>query len=121
AIEPSDLDHVRWCIQLFGHCRIGLNLPGFAEDQFDANKPWDVSDIGDQSTAGHDVPLIDYRNGNFTCVTWGQAQVVTPAFLAKYCQEAHAEIFYDWVAQQGTAPSGFDLNSLAEKMRSLIG
>lgn len=118
-IDPSNLDHLKWCVQLFGSCRLGLNLPGYAEDQFDAGQPWDVSNVGDQSTAGHDVPLVDYRGGTFTCITWGRAQQVSLAFLAKYCEEAHAELFPDWIAAQGVAPSGFDLATLSGKLKEI--
>lgn len=118
-VEPSDLDHVRWCIQLFGSCRIGLNLPGYAEDLFNAGKTWDVSTSGDQSTEGHDVPLVDYRNGLFTCITWGKPQQVTPGFLNQYCDEAHVELYPDWIQSQGTAPSGFDLTDLTTKMTAI--
>lgn len=118
-VEPSDLDHVKWCIQLFGSCRIGLNLPGYAEDQFNSGLAWDVSASGQQYTDGHDVPLVDYRDGVFTCVTWGKAQTVTPAFLNKYCDEAHVELFGDWIRAQGEAPSGFDLTDLTTKMTAI--
>ena len=63
-IDPANLDHIKWCIQLFGLCRIGLNLPVYAENQFLAGQDWDVSTQGDQSTNGHDVPLVGYQ-GNF--------------------------------------------------------
>jgi hypothetical protein len=118
-IEPSNLDHLRWAIQLSGFCRIGLNLPGFAEDQFDAGARWDVSVTGDQSTAGHDVPLVDYRNGTFTCVSWGRLQGITPAFLDAYCEEAHWELYPDWITAQGEAPPGFDLTDLASKLKAI--
>lgn len=119
SVSPSSVDHLVWCVQLFGACRIGLNLPGYAEDQLDAGRPWDVSAAGDQSTSGHDVPLVDYRGGMFTCVTWGYAHPVTPAFVVKYAEEAHSELFFDWASAQGAAPPGFDLADLAAKMRSV--
>lgn len=118
-IDPTVLDYVRWCVQLFGACRIGLNLPGYAEDQFDGRQPWDVSQYGDQSTAGHDVPIIGYQGGTFTVVTWGRAQPMTEAFFLRYCEEAHAELYFDWIARQGTAPSGFDLETLASRLRQI--
>ncbi len=118
-VDPSSLDYIRWCVQLFGSCRIGLNLPGYAEDQFDARQPWDVSQYGDQTTAGHDVPIVGYRGGMFTVVTWGRAQEMTEAFFLKYCEEAHAELYFDWIAKQGMAPSGFDLDALAARLREM--
>ena len=119
SIDPKNLDYVRWCIQLFGTCRIGLNLPYYADDQFTRGQPWDISTTGDQETGGHDVPLVDYRGGNFSCITWGKQQTITPAFLAKYCEEAHVELYPDWIRAQGTAPSNFNLAQLMADLQSI--
>jgi hypothetical protein len=118
-VDASNLDHIKWCVQLFGSCRLGLNLPGYAEHQFEIGQPWSVITMGDQSTEGHDVPIVDFRDGLLYCVTWGKLQPVTPEFFAKYCEEAHAELFPDWVQAQGTAPSGLDLAGLIAKMESV--
>jgi hypothetical protein len=126
-VHHSNLDHLRWAQLLYGTCRLGWNLPGYAEDLFLAGKPWDVQGDGDQSTEGHDTALVDYRGGLFYVVSWyDQATAyprklvpVTPAFAARYLDEAHAELFADWIAAQGTAPSGFDLAALAAKLRGL--
>jgi hypothetical protein len=121
SVDPANLDHVRWCIQLFGACRLGINFPAYAMDAFNAGKPWDAPGSGDDTTieGGHDVPLVDYRAGTFTCITWGRPQIVTPAFLALYCEEAHSELFFDWVRAQGTAPSGLSLDQLAADLAQI--
>jgi intein/homing endonuclease len=118
AVDPQNLDHLRWTIQLFGSCRIGVELPQSAMDQFDAGKPWDVSGDG-KILGGHDVPLVKYAGDTFYCVTWGRLQPVMPDFILKYSDEAHIELFADWMRQQGTAPSGFDLADLAGKLAEL--
>jgi hypothetical protein len=120
SIDPVNLDHIKWCIQLFGSCRIGLNLPVYAEDQFESGLDWDVSTTGKQSTNGHDVPLVGYNGNFFTCVTWGKLQQVTPSFLYKYCEEAHSELYFDWSKEQGMAPSGFSLSDLALKLQEVV-
>jgi hypothetical protein len=120
TLDPQNQDHLRWCQQLFGSCRLGLNLPGYAEDQFEAGQTWDVSTTGDQSEAGHDVPLVDFRNGLFYVVSWGKLQAISPAAMYAWCEEAHCELYFDWIAAQGTAPSGFDLADLAGKMKAIM-
>jgi hypothetical protein len=120
SVDPWNFDHLKWCIQLFGSCRIGLNFPAYAVDLFDAGKVWDISTTGDQSTDGHDVPLVDYRNGYFTCVSWGKLQMMTPAFLNHYIEEAHSELYFDWIKSQGEAPSGFSLIDLTAKLQQVI-
>jgi hypothetical protein len=118
TVDPANLDHLRWCNQLFGSCRLGLNLPQSAMDQFNAGQPWDIGGDG-TIIGGHDVPLVDYRGDMFYCVTWGKLQEATPAFILKYADEAHSELFFDWVQRQNTAPSGFDLAELAAKIMAL--
>jgi hypothetical protein len=118
-IDPSQLDHVKWAVCLFGACRLGVNLPQSAEDAFNAGQPWDVGD-DEQPVGGHDVPIVKYdSNGIFWVVTWGKLQAVTQDFMlasfpdgTPYVEEAHAELAYDWVSSVGTAPSRFDLNQL---------
>ena len=114
----NGLNHLRWANILCGTVRLGFNLPGYADDQFDANQPRDVQTTGDQSTGGHDVPLVDYRGGLFYVTTWGRwRQPVTPAFMLKYCEEAHPELSYDWIRSTGTAPSGLSLDVLDQRMK----
>jgi len=118
TVAPNNLDHLMWMVYLCGPVRIGLNLPGYAEDQFEAGKPWDVSSQGDQTQGGHDVPVVDYRGGLFYVCTWGRwMQPVTPAFLLAFCEEVHPELHYDWIRAQGTAPSGLDLADLDSRLR----
>lgn len=118
SVDPQNLDHLKWCVQLFGTCRLGLNLPQSAMDALDAGKPWDVG--GDTKiVGGHDVPIVKYDGEYFYVVTWGVLQPVTPAFILAYNEESHAELFADWIRSQGTAPSGLDLADLTAKLAAL--
>lgn len=118
TVEPSNLDHLRWCVQLFGTCRLGVNLPQSAVDAFNnsgGSQAWDVG--GDETiVGGHDVPLVGYKGDSFLCVTWGVVQPMTGEFILKFVEEVHSELFPDWIAQQGTAPSGFDLQDLLARL-----
>lgn len=119
-VDPTNFDHVKWCCQLFGHCRIGFNVPSYAMDQFGAGKSWDLDAGGDQTiVGGHDVPIVHADRDLLYCVTWGKVQAMTPAFFAKFTEEAHAEVFGDWIKQGGMAPSGFNLDQLAVDLASL--
>lgn len=120
AIEPSNLDHVKWGCQLFGGVRLGLNLPRYADDQFYDGRPWDVSSHGDQETDGHDVALVDFRGDALRVDTWGRTIEMTPAAFRAWCDECHAELYPDWIrAQSGAAPSGFLLSALVDMMREV--
>ena len=119
-IDPANINHVTQAIQLFGACRTGLNFPKFAFAQFEAGRPWDVDPSGDGTIdGGHDVPLFNYKGDLFLCVTWGRLQPVTRAFLNAYCDEAHGEVFPDFIKANGLSPSGLSLDALIADLRSV--
>lgn len=120
AVDPQNGDHARWAVQLFGALRLGINVPQSFIDQFNAGTP--IDDIGDTSNVGgHDVPIVKYDGQYFYIVTWGRLVPMTAKFLANagYVEEAHAELYYDWIAAQGHAPSGFDLAALDSDLKSI--
>jgi hypothetical protein len=76
---------------------IGLSLPKSAQQQIQAGKPWDVvtgPSSKPNSWGGHYVFCPGYTKQGPVCVTWGQKQQMTWAFIDKYCDEAYA-IFDD--------------------------
>jgi hypothetical protein len=113
-VDYTNSDHLVWAIQLFGSVRLGINFPNWAMDAFNAKQPWGAPPGGADTTieGGHDICLVDFRGGVFTAITWGQEQAVTMDFLNLYCEEAHAELAYDWIMAQGLSPSGFSLAQL---------
>lgn len=118
-VDFTNVDHVKWSVELFGSLRLGLNLPQSAMDQFNAKEPWNVATTDTQIIGGHDVPIVAYDGTYYTVITWGQEQLMTPAFLAAYCEEAHIELWPDWMMPSGNAPSGVDWNQLASDLASL--
>lgn len=119
-IDPANVKHVKWGVQLLGAARIGFRVPAYAMQQFNAGKPWDLDPSGDQKIeGGHDVPLVDYKGDNFLCVTWGRLQIVTRAFLNAYCDEVHGEVFPDWIRKQGESPSGSNLEALVADLKAI--
>jgi hypothetical protein len=111
-VNPQSISHLKWCIQLFGGCKFGINFPQSAMDQFNAGLPWTVEANDGGIIGGHDVLGVKYNSGWFYVVTWGQLQQVDLAWIMKYAEEAHVLLFSDWITKNGTAPSGFDLKAL---------
>lgn len=121
SVNFASLSDLIWTIQLFGSCRLGINLPAWAETAFDDGHPWGTPPPGADTSivGGHDVPLLDYRNGYFKCITWGAPQLISKAFLDLYCEEAHAELYFDWITKQGEAPNGLNLTQLASDLAAI--
>lgn len=119
SIDPGNINHVKWSIQLFGGVRVGWTLPNYAEQQFAYREPWDFIRGADQSSAGgHDTRLVHYEGDTFYASTWGRwKQPVTIPFIDTFCEEAHPELYFDWIKEQGVSPSGFDLATLEQKLK----
>ena len=118
TIDPTNINHIKWCIQLFGGCRVGWQLPQSAIQQFQENQPWDAIASGSPIAGGHDTRLVHYEGDDFYTATWGRwMQPVTLAFLSTYCDEAHPELAFDWIQSQGNSPSGFSLSDLQQKLQ----
>jgi hypothetical protein len=118
-IDPTNLDHIGWAVQLFGACRLGIVVDQQMESQFDSKQPWTTpADPNDPNAGGHDVPIVQYDATYAYVVTWGALQPVDWSLVAQsaFLDEAHAEVYPDWVKVGGTAPSGFDLDGLLAKL-----
>lgn len=124
-IDPTNLGVMKWAVCLFGACRLGVNLPQSAMNQFEAGQPWDRA--GDREPAGgHDVCIVKYDQQYFYVVTWGRLQPVVPRWLTTrypdgtpYTEEAHVEMAADWFNVAGVAPSHFNYQQLLADLRQL--
>lgn len=112
VIDPANLDHIRWGVQLFGAVRTGIMVTQEMMDAFAAGRPWESST--GSVLGGHDVPVVKYDAQYAYVVTWGKLQAVAWSLMgdSQFLDEAHCEVFPDWVRVAGTAPSGFNLAAL---------
>lgn len=118
-IDDAAIDRIKWSIQLFGACRLGVNLPDNAEAQFDAGEPWAIS-ANATIEGGHDVPAVRYNPQYFEVVTWGGLQQVEWDWLKKYGEEAHAELWADFLMSgSGVSPAGFDMAALTTRLAAI--
>ena len=127
SVNPTNLDHIRFTIDAFEGCYVGVALPISAQNQ----DVWDVSDpslTGDAaagSWGGHCVLLVNYDADGFTCVTWGQTKKLTLAWWLAYANpqtaggEAYAIITPELLDGTGKVPSGFDLAALQADLAAL--
>lgn len=130
-IDPTNIDHMKWAVCIFGACRLGVNLPQSAMDQYRANQPWDVGGDygGDQAPiGGHDVCVVQYNTQYAYVVTWGKLQPVTWGWMSAaypdqtpYVEEMHAELAADFINAIGVSPSGFNLTQLLADLQVVAG
>jgi hypothetical protein len=122
AVTPSDLDHVRDSVSIFGNCYIGLMMPLSAQTQ----SIWSVPPGGANgqgapgSWGGHAVPVVAYDPDGLTVVTWGALKRMTWGFLSAYCDEAYALLSDDFLTADET-PAGIDLTALEADLQDVTG
>jgi hypothetical protein len=118
-VDPHNENYLKWCIQLFGGCKFGVNFPQSAMDQFNSGEPWTVVPNDGGIIGGHDVLGVQYDADFFYVVTWGKLQPVAPEWIDHYADEAHVLLFADWIAANGAAPSGFNLATLLQDLKAI--
>lgn len=115
AVDPSNHDHLRIALYLFGGLYTGIALPRTAQGQSE----WSV--VGDGKTGdaqpgswgGHAVPYLPYWDGQvIPLVTWGGVLQATVGFHDAYCDEAYAVVSPEFLNQQGQTPQGLDVDAL---------
>jgi hypothetical protein len=114
-LGDGDLVNAHQCLWLFGGLYIGLSLPASAQDQVGQIwTPTSGRDARAGTWGGHAVIVLDRDKaaGTWTCVTWGELQVMDDAFMDAYCDEIHAMVSADWLADTSRAPSGLDMPAL---------
>lgn len=122
AVDPTNIEHIKWSILIFGALRTGIVVDQQMEEQFSNNQPWTTAaNPNDPDAGGHDVPFVDYDSEYAYAVTWGGLQPIAwPLVLnPNFMDECHAEAYPDWIRAGGTAPSGFDLQGLLAKLQQV--
>lgn len=124
VVDPTNIDHRKWSICLFGCAPLALNLPQCALDQFDADQPWDYVK-GSPIVGGHDVLGVEYRseslpsNPGWLVVTWGKRWPVTNAFMLNYLSEVVPVGAKDFITANGLAPSGVNLAQILQLLSQI--
>lgn len=123
-LDPARLDHIRWAVQIFGACRLGIIVDQRMESEFNSRQPWETpADPNDPNAGGHDVPVVRYDTEYAWVVTWGGLQPVAWALMGDgaFLKEAHGEVWPDFVRVGGTAPNGFNMAGLLAQLPRLEG
>ena len=120
-IDYTNIDHIKWSIALFGAVRLGIMVGPDLEQAFEDRQPW-TTFLGGQD--GHDICLVDYDANYVYACTWGRDdQAISWSLLTdpRFCDEAHAELWFDWIRQQDSkSPSGIDTKGLEYDL-SIVG
>lgn len=118
ALNPHDLDELRWGICWFGGIYCGWNLPELA---LNATRYWRMSqNPADMKIAGgHATACCTYSEAGFDQITWGEFMLATPNFTPAFLEEAYVPVMADWMMPSGTTPSGFSRVELEDRIKAL--
>ena len=117
AIAPTDLETLKRSIFWFGFAYLGVNLPQSAMDNMEV---WDVG--GDETIlGGHCIIAVGYDAQYVYVISWGKVIQCTPAWIAKFCEEAYACISDEWIESSGMSIHGLNLDQLKTDLQSIKG
>ena len=114
ACEPGNINHIKSCIEIFGSCYIGVNLPIAAANQ----QVWSIppgeltGDYAPGSAGGHCIIITDYDPHFVKVISWGQQYYATWAWIQAYIDEAYACISTQDFITHNQTPAGFALGNL---------
>lgn len=119
-IDHTDALHRKLACDLFGATYVGVALPDNAEDQFDANQPWEAVD-GFKPKDGHCILRTGYGADGDNYVSWARwDQKASNAWSTKYVDEEYVLITSDWINQATQkTPGGLDLDTLLADIQLL--
>ncbi|OIN79787.1 hypothetical protein [Mycobacterium malmoense] len=119
GLTPGDFEELLIALSLFEVVGIGVQVPDYAEAQFEAGQPWHVVPGRHRIEGAHYVPVwaaSDLHTGQLP--TWGGPGGITAAFYSAYntvgVVALTEEMFTD-----GKSPEGVDFAKLAADLKLL--
>lgn len=113
GLTPGDWGEMLVALSLFDMVGIGIQVPDYAETQFEAGEPWHPIPGRHDLLGGHYVPVVGATDrATAQHYTWGRPAGITAPFYAAYNTVAVValteELFTD-----GKSPEGVDFERLA--------
>ena len=124
-VDPTNWQHVKQAIWLFGGVYAGACMPDAWPDNFTGQSgfTWDLAGHHNPDNA-HCIPLSGYAEDiGAVCMTWGKLGTITPRAIANYFASAqggemYAPVSLDWPDRVTLkAPSGFDIAGLESALK----
>jgi hypothetical protein len=119
--NPRNLYLMAQALETFGSVALAIDCPESAEEDFSNGQPWTYVP-GSPSLGGHMICLQRRRVGGIgvlECPTWGLWADVTRRFMVNQIQAAYVGVSEDWISDNGTSVSGFDLEQLLADMNDV--
>jgi hypothetical protein len=118
ALEPGNIEQLRYADYYFDGVGIGLQFPSQWMDIFQqGGRTW-PSLRHPNYEGGHYVTAVAWRDGRPVIITWGAKVELTVAAYKQNCDEAYAYISPEKL-RNGVDTHGFNMPKLTEFLKSL--
>lgn len=116
GLTPADPTELAVALSQFTTVFLGINVPDFAERQFEAGGPWRPEQGRHQLIGGHAIPAVGAISADlFDIVTWGQKIGMTSSFYQAYGTTAVVALTHD-MFNGNTDIDGIDFDKLAANL-----
>jgi hypothetical protein len=112
VINYTNLDLMKFSIEVFGGVLIGTQVTQQCEDQFDAGQPWQDGWFFSPVKGLHGIPVLGYDTNYFYACTWGGIVAITPQWVLRRFDEAHLIVDKEMLNAKGTTPGNLNLDQL---------
>lgn len=120
GISRGNVGELVTAAYLFGAVGVGIQVPEYAESQFQRGAVWDVSNGPADIVGGHYIPVVGRDDaGNLLAVTWGRIQPMTPAFYRQWSDEALVYVSSEMLSGTGETPEGFNVAQLQADLSAI--
>jgi hypothetical protein len=113
GLTPGDFDELLVALSLFDMVGIGIQVPDYAETQFDHGQPWHLLPGHHKIEGGHYIPVVGASDRNSgTVYTWGQPQGIAANFYKAFNNVAVVALTEE-LFTNNKSPAGVDFNQLS--------
>jgi hypothetical protein len=119
GLTPRDFDELLVALSLFDMVGIGIEVPSYAEPQFEAKQPWHVLRGLHQIEGGHYVSVAGaVDQDTVQLYTWGAVQEMKRDFYQKFNTVAVVALTQELFNADKT-PEGLDVAALTQDLQAL--
>jgi hypothetical protein len=119
GLTPGDFDELLIAASLFDVVGIGIEVPDYAEAQFEAGQAWHVEHGFHRIEGGHYIPVVGRTDATTASVfSWGGVGGITQPFYEKFNTVAVVSLTEEMFTN-GTTIDGIDMQTLAADLPAL--
>lgn len=113
GLTPGDFEELLIALSLFDMVGIGIQVPDYAETQFNAGQPWHIERGRHKIVGGHYVPVVGAVAAHrVQLFTWGRLAAMEATFYSAFNTVAVVALTEE-LFSGGKTPEGVDFAKLA--------